>query len=80
MIVTMTAKTTVPTPSAEREAKSAGRPPRRHDPEDRLHVSAIVAGLIDARACHIDFLDTTGGQELECWYRRQRAARQRLRH
>jgi hypothetical protein len=78
MIVTMTARTRDPEPTAAR--KDPGRPPRRHDPEDRLHVSAIVAGLIDARACHIDFLDTTGGQELARWYRRQRTARQHLRH
>jgi hypothetical protein len=76
----MIAKTTLPTPSAEREDKSAGRPAKRHDPEDRLHVSALVAGLIDSRACHIDFLDTPGGQELERWYHRHRTARRQLRH
>jgi hypothetical protein len=70
MVVTTVAKTTAPKHSAARD--EAGRPPRRHDPEDRLHVSALVAGLIDARACHIDFLDTAGGQELERWYRRHR--------
>jgi hypothetical protein len=77
MIATMIAKTRDPEPSAARE--DAGSTPRRHDPEDRLHVSALVAGLIDARACHIDFLDTPGGQELERWYRRHRTAR-RLSH
>jgi hypothetical protein len=71
MIPTMIAKTRTPGSPATNEDKSAGR----SDPEDRLHVSALVAGLIDARACHIDFLDTPGGQESERWYRRHRAAR-----
>jgi hypothetical protein len=56
MITTLTSKMTAPGPSDARE----GRP---HDPEDRLHVSTLVLGLIDARACHIDFLDTSGGEE-----------------
>jgi hypothetical protein len=75
MFPTLIAKTRMPGPPATNEDTSAGRPPRRHDPEDRLHVSALVAGLIDARACHIDFLDTPGGQEVERWYRRHRTAR-----
>jgi hypothetical protein len=78
MIVTMTAKTSDPESPAARH--DAGSSPKRHDPEDRLHVSALLAGLIDARACHVDFLDTPGGQELERWYRRQRAARRHLHH
>jgi hypothetical protein len=75
----MIAKTTVPTPTVEREDESAGSSPRRHDREDRLHVSALVAGLIDSRACHIDFLDTPGGEELERWYRRRHPGRRHLR-
>jgi len=71
----MKPNTTGPQPSAEREENSASRPPKRHDPEDRLHVSALVAGLIDSRASHIDFLDTPGGQEFERWYRRHRPVR-----
>jgi hypothetical protein len=80
MIATLIAKTRVPGPPVTNEVLGAGTPPRRHDPQDRLHVSALVAGLIDARACHIDFLDTAGGQELERWYRRHRTARRNLRH
>ncbi|HSJ20824.1 MAG TPA: hypothetical protein VK964_09640 [Nocardioidaceae bacterium] len=67
MFVALIAKTTATEPSAVREGEGRHK---RHDPEDRLHLSAIVAGLIDARACHVDFLDTAGGQELERWYRR----------
>jgi hypothetical protein len=78
MIVTMTAKTRGPGPSAAGE--DAGSSPRRHDPEDRLHVSAIVAGLIDARASHIDFFDTPGGRELGRWYRRHHPGRRTVRH
>ncbi len=46
----------------------------------RLHVSALVFGLIDARVCHIDFLDTPGGQELERWYHQHRPVRRHVRH
>lgn len=79
MITTLIAKTTGPGPADVREDKGAGRrPPRQHDPEARLHVSALVLGLIDARASHVDFLDTPGGQELERWYRRHHPSRRHV--
>jgi len=65
----MTSKTTGPRPSAVRESKDQG------GPEDRLHVSALVFGLIDARACHVDFLDTPGGEELMRLFRRHHPGR-----
>ena len=34
-------------------------------------MSPLVLGLMDARACHIHFLDTSGGEELERWLRRK---------
>ena len=80
MITTLTAKMTAPGPSDVREDKGARRPRRPHDPEDRLRVSALVLGLIDARACHIDFLDTSGGEELERWLRRHHPRRGRVGH
>lgn len=69
MIATLIAETTAPGPTVH-EGKDEGRPPMARDPEARLHLSALVYGLIDARACHIDFFDTLGGQEVERWYRR----------
>ena len=80
MITTLTAKMTAPGPPTVREDQGAGRTRRPHDPADRLHVSALVFGLIDARVCHIDFLDTSGGEELERWLRRHHPHRRRVRH
>lgn len=57
-----------------------GEPKARETGEDRMHVSSIVLGLIDARACHVDFFDTRGGEELARWYRRQRLVRAHRRH
>jgi hypothetical protein len=74
MITTMITKTTGPQPATVREKRN------RKDSEDRLHVSALMAGLIDSRACHIDFLDTAGGEELVRWYRRRHPGRRHLRH
>ena len=70
----MTTKTTGPRPSAVRSMKDRG------GSEDRLHVSALVLGLIDARASHVDFLDIPGGDELVRWYRRHHQGRRHVRH
>lgn len=68
-------KTADPGPSPALDDQGRDGPRKRRDPEDRLHVSALVFGLFDARASHIDYFDTPGGRELERWYRRRRAAR-----
>jgi len=70
----MTIKTTGPQPKAVREKKDRG------GSEERLHVSALVLGLIDARATHVDFLQTPGGDELARWYRRHQQGRRHVRH
>jgi hypothetical protein len=79
MIATLIAETTAPGP-AVREDKGESRPPRPHDPEDRLHVSALLFGLLDARTSHVDFFDTPGGRELERWYRRHHPGRRHVGH
>ncbi|HEX6248946.1 MAG TPA: hypothetical protein VFZ64_13830 [Nocardioidaceae bacterium] len=76
MIATL--KTTDPGPAPEDQ--HTDRPRKRHDPEDRLHVSALLFGLIDARASHVDFLDTSGGQELQRWYHRHHPGRRHVGH
>jgi hypothetical protein len=52
MIATLIAKTTVPGPSAERQDKGSTGPAKPHEPDDRLHLSTLVLGLIDARLPH----------------------------
>jgi hypothetical protein len=74
MIVTQIAETAAPGPPGRRN-KSESRKLRSHDPEDRLHVSALLVGLLDARSCQVDFFDTPGGRELERWYRRHHPGR-----
>lgn len=84
MTATLIGKSTdpgpAPTPASAPVDKDADRPRKRRDPEDRLHVSALVFGLIDARASRVDFFDTTGGHELERWYRRHHPGRAHAHH
>lgn len=77
MFTTLIAKTTAPDTSAVRQSPHAGR--KAHS-EEELHISALVFGLIDARVCPIDFLDTPGGDELLRLYRRRHPGRRHVRH
>jgi len=70
----MTTKSTDPRPTAVPDTRDRG------GSEERIHLSAIVLGLIDARATHVDFLDTPGGDELVRWYRRHHPGRRQVHH
>lgn len=45
--------------------------------DDRPHLMTIAIGALDARINHIDYFDTSGGEEVLRWYRRRRAQHQR---
>lgn len=43
----------------------------------RPHLLTMAIGAFDARVNHIDYFDTSGGQEVLRWYRQRRAHRPR---
>ena len=45
--------------------------------DTRPHLMTIAIGALDARINHIDYFDTSGGEEVLRWYRRRRAQHQR---
>lgn len=55
--------------------KPASTPEARSESVDHAHVGAIVLGLLESRASHVDFLDTVGGEELSRLYRLRKARR-----
>jgi hypothetical protein len=46
----------------------------------RPHLLTMAIGALDARVNHIDYFDTTGGEEVLRWYRQRRAQRPRRTH
>jgi hypothetical protein len=46
----------------------------------RPRLLTMAIGALDARVNHIDFFDTSGGEEVLRWYRQRRAHRPRRIH